>query len=44
VAETLRPNYTPAGIADFDAEQEWRRLHKLVKKAEEKADSTELAE
>ena len=24
VAETLRPNYTPAGVIHFDAEQEWR--------------------
>lgn len=30
VSERLRPNYTPAAIADFDAEQEWRSLHKLV--------------
>ncbi len=44
VAETVRPNYTPAGVADFDAEQEWRRLHRLVKKAEEKSDTVELAE
>ena len=30
VRTTLR-----AGLADFDAEQEWRSLHELVKKAEE---------
>ncbi len=30
VSERLRPNYTPAGIADFDAETEWRSLHELI--------------
>ena len=32
VSETLRPNYTPVGLADFDAEKEWRGLHELIKK------------
>jgi len=44
VSETLRPNYTPAGVADFDAEQEWRSLHQFVKRAEEKAESAEVTE
>ena len=39
VGETLRPNYTPAGVADFDAEIEWRSLHDVVKQAEQLADS-----
>ena len=26
VGETMRPDYTPAGVADFDAEKEWRAL------------------
>lgn len=39
VGETMRPNYTPAGVADFDAEQEWRDLHEFVKQAEQLADS-----
>lgn len=39
VGETMRPNYTPAGVADFDAEQEWRSLHALLKQAEQLAES-----
>ncbi len=42
VSEKLRPNYTPAGIADFDAEREWRFLHELVKQAEARAESAEI--
>jgi thioester reductase-like protein len=44
VSETLRPNYTPVGIADFDAEREWRSLHEFIGKAEEKAESAEVTE
>jgi thioester reductase-like protein len=43
VAETLRPNYTPAGVIRFDAEQEWRDLHELAKNAEQQAESAEIA-
>jgi fatty acyl-CoA reductase len=42
VSERLRPNYTPAGIADFDAEQEWRSLHKLVYDAEARVQGAEV--
>lgn len=42
VSEKLRPNYTPAGVADFDAEREWRALHTLVAEAEAKAESPEV--
>ena len=42
VSEKLRPNYTPAGVADFDAEREWQALHELVAEAEAKADSNEM--
>ena len=42
VAEKLVPNYTPRGLADFDAEQEWRSLQELVKQAEARADSEEV--
>jgi len=42
VSETLRPNYTPAGVADFDAEREWRALHEFVRDAERKAESAEV--
>lgn len=42
VAEKLVPNYNPRGLADFDAEQEWRSLHALVKKAEEQSETEEV--
>jgi len=44
VGETLRPNYTPAGLANFDADAEWRSLHELVKQAAVKAESAEVTE
>jgi len=44
VGETLRPNYTPAGVANFDADAEWRSLHELVKQAAVKAESAEVTE
>jgi thioester reductase-like protein len=44
VGETMRPNYTPAGVADFDAEQEWRGLHAFVKQAEYLAESAVVTE
>jgi fatty acyl-CoA reductase len=42
VSEKLRPNYTPAGITNFDAEREWQTLHALVNDAEAKAESAEV--
>ncbi len=42
VGEHLVANYNPRGLADFDAEQEWRSLHALVKEAEERAESEEV--
>ncbi|HLY39703.1 MAG TPA: SDR family oxidoreductase, partial [Terracidiphilus sp.] len=42
VSEKLRPNYTPAGTPDFDAEKEWEVLHSLVNEAERKAESDEV--
>ena len=42
VSEKLRPNYTPAGVANYDAEQEWRKLHQLVEQAEEKSEGPEV--
>jgi thioester reductase-like protein/phosphoserine phosphatase len=38
VSEKLRPNYTPIGKADFDAEEEWRSLRELIKQAEADAE------
>ena len=42
VAEKLVPNYTPRGLADFDAEKEWHALKELVKQAEAQAESEEV--
>jgi long-chain acyl-CoA synthetase len=42
VTEKLRPNYTPAGVADFDADLEWRSLHEFVEQAERKAEGAEV--
>ena len=44
VSERLRPNYTPAGLPDFNAEEEWHRLHALVESAEARAESPEVTE
>ncbi len=42
VGERLRPNYTPAGVADFDAEKEWYALHELVESAEARSEGAEV--
>jgi thioester reductase-like protein len=42
VSERLRLNYTPAGVADFDAEKEWHALHDLVEQAEARAEGPEV--
>jgi len=42
VSEKLRPNYAPAGIADYDAEREWQSLHAFVTQAEARAESDEV--
>ena len=42
VAEDLQPNYTPAGIEDFDFDRELRFLQELVRKVEERAHSPEV--
>ncbi len=42
VSEKLRPNYTPAGVADFDADREWRALHECITQAEVQAESSEI--
>jgi len=44
VSEALRPNYSPAGVVNFDADAEWRSLHKLVRDAADKAESAEVTE
>ena len=42
VSEKLTPNYNPHGLADFDAEQEWRSLRDMIQQAEERAESEEV--
>ncbi len=42
VSETLRPNYTPAGIPDFDAEREHAALYEVIANAERLAESAEV--
>ena len=44
VGETTLADYAPAGIADFDAENEWRALHAFVKQTEQLAESAEVTE
>jgi thioester reductase-like protein len=44
VMEKLRPNYTPAAVAGFDAECEWNSLRQLVASANEKAESAKVTE
>ncbi|MGD0907866.1 MAG: SDR family oxidoreductase, partial [Candidatus Acidiferrales bacterium] len=42
VTEEVNPNYTPIGIADFDAEHEWKSLLEVVTNAEVRAESPEI--
>jgi len=42
ISETLKPNYTPKGIADFDAELEYESLHNLAAEIEARAESEEI--
>lgn len=44
VSETVRPDYTPAGLANFDAELEWQSLHKLVDDTERRAEGPDVTE
>ena len=44
VSESVRPDYTPAGLEGFDAEREWRALHQRVEEIERQADSPEVTE
>jgi thioester reductase-like protein len=44
VGEYVRPNYTPAGVADFDAEREWHYLHELMESAELRSEGPEVTE
>jgi thioester reductase-like protein len=42
VSEKLTPNYNPHGLADYDAEQEWRSLHDVIRQAEVRSESEDV--
>jgi Male sterility protein/haloacid dehalogenase-like hydrolase len=42
IAEIITPNYTPKGLADFDAEREYQSLHDLARTIEARAESAEV--
>jgi long-chain acyl-CoA synthetase len=42
VSEKIIPNYNPRGLADFDAEREWRSLQDLVKQADAHSESEKV--
>src|SRR6204780_537023 len=42
VLEELPKNYTPRGIADYDAVKEWQALENLVKETETRSESEEV--
>ena len=44
VAERVRPNYTPAGVEGFDAEQEWHSLRDFIRQSEQKSESPEITQ
>jgi long-chain acyl-CoA synthetase len=44
IAEAITPNYTPKGLADFDAEAEYESLRLLAREVESRAESPEVAE
>jgi thioester reductase-like protein len=44
VTETVRPDYTPAGQPNFDAERESQALHRLVEETEARAEGSEVTE
>jgi len=44
IAEAITPDYTPKGIADFDAEVEYESLRRLAAEVESRAESPEVVE
>jgi thioester reductase-like protein len=44
ILEEIEPNYTPAPVARFDAEQEWQRLEALIPETEARSESPEVTE
>ncbi|MBI2819332.1 MAG: SDR family oxidoreductase [Acidobacteria bacterium] len=44
VPEQVTPDYTPAHVPDFNAEQEWQSLHELVRHTEARSNSGAVTE
>ncbi len=44
VDEIARPDYTPVGLKDFDAEREWQSLHRLIDETQLRAEGQEVTE
>jgi len=44
IAEAITPNYTPKGLADFDADAEHESLRRLAGEVESRAESPEISE
>ncbi len=44
IPETITPNYTPKGLADFDAEAEYESLRRLAREVESRSESQEITE
>ena len=44
VPETLVPNYTPVGLADFDPDREWESLERKAAEIERRAEDPEIIE
>jgi thioester reductase-like protein/phosphoserine phosphatase len=44
VSENLRPDYTPIGLSTFDAEQEWKSLHRQIDEIQARAEGSVVTE
>lgn len=44
VSENLRPDYTPIGLSTFDAEQEWKSLHRQIGEIQASAEGAAVTE
>jgi long-chain acyl-CoA synthetase len=44
VSETARLDYTPIGAPNFDAEREWKALHRLVEETKRRAEGPDVTE
>jgi thioester reductase-like protein len=44
VTEVARADYTPAGVPNFDADAEWKTLHRLLEETQARAEGLEITE